>query len=75
MLIYEKQSIFPERVVLGNFFNLNCILRGGNCPFIISKMKNSFHLKLLFISQFKIMSFFKTWPNIKHFKVIKMTQC
>jgi len=44
-------------VVLGKFFNLGCILKHGNCPFIISKMKSSFNLRLLLISQFKLMSF------------------
>lgn len=59
MLIYEKKEAFSLKgVVLGKFCNLNCILKVGNCPFVISKMKNSFHSKWLLISQFKLMRFF-----------------
>lgn len=78
MLIYgkKKETFSLKGVVLGKFFNLNCVLRVGNCPFVISKMKNSFHSKWLLISQFKLMRFFFfTWLNRKHFKVIKMKPC
>lgn len=59
MLIYEKKQLFPWKgLYWANFFNLNCILKVGNCPSVISKMKNSFHSKWLLISQFKLMRFF-----------------
>lgn len=54
----RKEAFSLKGVVLAKFFNLNCILKVGNCPFIISEMKNSFHSKLLLISQFQLMRVF-----------------
>lgn len=67
---------FPWKGCAGQIFQFELYFKVGNCPFIISETKNSFHLKLLLISQFKLMRFFfLTWLNTKHFKVIKMNQC